>query len=91
MDISLNSYFTNLSIIKSLVLTWDLFYKKAHRPNSQRFIFWGFCCCFAIFGFFWKFIKNMGQKMGSNKEEEDLKEKDEEVEKASTDQMVDRI
>jgi hypothetical protein len=33
----------------------------------------------------------MGQKMGSNKEEEDLKEKDEEVEKASTYQMVDRI
>jgi hypothetical protein len=33
----------------------------------------------------------MGQKMGSNKEEEDLKEKDEEVEKASTNQMVDRI
>jgi hypothetical protein len=33
----------------------------------------------------------MGQKIGSNKEEEDLKEKVEEVEEASTNQMVDRI
>jgi len=29
--------------------------------------FGGFHCFFAIFGFFYKFIQNMGQKLGSNK------------------------
>jgi hypothetical protein len=33
----------------------------------QNVFFLGFRYFFAIFYFFWKFIKNMGQKLGSNK------------------------
>jgi hypothetical protein len=34
----------------------------------QKYIFWGFLLFFfAIFSFFWKIIKNMGEKLGSNK------------------------
>jgi len=33
----------------------------------QKCIFWGFHCFFAIFWFFCKFIKNTGQKLGSNR------------------------
>ena len=32
----------------------------------QNAFFGGFHCFFAIFGFFWKFIKNMDKKLGSN-------------------------
>ena len=32
----------------------------------QNAFFWGFHCFFAIFGFFWKFIKKQGKKLGSN-------------------------
>jgi len=33
----------------------------------QNTFFRGFHCYFAIFDFFWNFIKNMGQKLGSNR------------------------
>ena len=33
----------------------------------QKYSFWGFHCFFSIFGFFFKFIKNMGKKLGSNR------------------------
>jgi hypothetical protein len=33
----------------------------------QNVFFWGFRYFFVIFYFFWKFIKNMGQKLDSNK------------------------
>ena len=35
------------------------------QENKQN-IFFGFSLFFSIFGFFWKYIKNMGQKLGSN-------------------------
>jgi hypothetical protein len=36
----------------------------------QKCIFLGFHCFFAIFGFFLKNYQNMGQKLGSNKDED---------------------
>jgi len=36
----------------------------------QKYIFWGFLCFLAIFWFFLKIYQNIGQKLGSNSDEE---------------------
>jgi hypothetical protein len=45
---------------------WDDIENAKNDANISKCIFWGFHCFFAIFGFFCKFIKNMGKKLDSN-------------------------
>jgi len=50
---NLNSFEMTLKMLKTLQI-------------YQKYIFWGFCCFFAIWVFFLKKYQNMGQKLGSN-------------------------
>jgi hypothetical protein len=54
---NLNSFEMTLKMLKTMQI-------------YQKCIFLGFHCFFAIFGFFLKNYQNMGQKLGSNKDED---------------------
>ena len=47
------------------------------REYIKKNIFFGFSLFFSIFWIFWKYIKNMGQKLGSNKDDIHIEDCDE--------------
>jgi hypothetical protein len=57
--------------INVLKYFWDDVENAKNDANISKMHFLGFSMFFfSIFGFFWKFIKNMDKKLGSNKDHE---------------------